>query len=95
MANLPAAYSANSRSPPLASPKSSSSTPDKRPEKSNAAAGRLIAGALGVKVKKTEEGVRYEKAVREKEKKRRERVKEEEGRAEREAEDSKRAVWEG
>lgn len=54
----------------------------------------MIAGALGVKApKKTEEGRAYEKAVREKERRRRERVGEEEGRAEREREEARRAVW--
>ncbi|KAL9077125.1 MAG: hypothetical protein Q9161_000391 [Pseudevernia consocians] len=80
----------------------SSSTPrsltgsEKRPEKSSAAAGRLIAGALGVKPpKQTEESKAYERAVREKERKRREAAKEEAGRAEREKEEAKRAIWEG
>ena len=68
---------------------------DKRPEKSSAAAGRMIAGALGVKApKKTEEGKAYEKAVRENERKRRERLKEEQEREEREREANKRAIWE-
>lgn len=68
---------------------------EKRPDKTNAAAGRMIAGALGMKpLKKTEEGKAYEKAVRDKERKRRERAKEEQERAEREGEEARRAVWE-
>ena len=57
-------------------------------------AGRMIAGALGVKTPKpTEEGKAYERAVREKERKRRERAKEEVGRQEKEIEEARRAVW--
>ncbi|KAL6718054.1 hypothetical protein ACLMJK_004139 [Lecanora helva] len=90
-ANFPAAYSASPRSP--TSPSGLANT-DRRPEKSSAAAGRLIAGALGVKTpKQSEEGKAYEKAVREKEKKRREKAREENGRQEREKEEAKRAVW--
>lgn len=63
----------------------------RRPEKTSAAAGRMIAGALGVKPpKKSEEEKRYEKVVREKEMARRkERAKEVE-----EGERTKRSVWE-
>jgi hypothetical protein len=64
--------------------------PERRPEKSAATASRLIAGALGVKVKMTEEQREYERVVREREKRRREaekeKVKEEERR--------RAAVWE-
>jgi len=64
---------------------------DKRPEKSAAAASRLIAGALGVRAPKmTQEQREYEKAVREKERKRRE---EEKQRA-KEEERKIAAVWE-
>lgn len=64
---------------------------DKRPEKSAAAASRLIAGALGVKAPKmTQEQREYERAVREKEKKRREEEKE----AAKEEERKIAAVWE-
>lgn len=61
-----------------------------RPEKSTAVAGRMIAGALGMRAPvKSEEAKKYEKAVREKvEKEREERRKDE---AEREK--AKRAVW--
>ncbi|KAL9130605.1 MAG: hypothetical protein Q9217_001265 [Psora testacea] len=68
--------------------------PNKRPEKSSAAAGRMIAGALGVKSPKmTEEQRRYEKVVREKERKRIEGARDEEQRREREKEEARRAVW--
>lgn len=66
----------------------------KRPEKTNAVASRLIAGALGVRAPpKTEEQKAYEKAVREKEVKRREREKEDAKRAEEERERAKKAIW--
>ena len=66
----------------------------KRPEKSSAAAGRMIAGALGVRgPKMTEEQKKYESAVREKEKKRIENEKEEGRRREKEKEEAKKAVW--
>ena len=58
------------------------------------AAGRMIAGALGVRgPQMTEEQKKYESAVREKEKKRIENEKEEARRKEKEKEDAKRAVW--
>lgn len=83
--------------------RSSSSTPsphsrdgDRRPEKTTATAGRLIAGALGVRApKKTEEERRYEKAIREKEIRRREREAEERKRLEEEDERAKREIWDG
>ena len=67
---------------------------EKRPEKSNATAGRMIAGALGLKgPKMTEEQKKYEKAVREKERRRIENEREEGRRREDEANKAKRAVW--
>ena len=64
---------------------------DKRPEKSAAAASRLIAGALGVRAPKmTQEQREYEKAVREKERRRREEEKERAKEEERKI----AAVWE-
>ena len=45
-------------------------------------------------LKKTEEGKAYERAVREKERKRRDMVKEEARKAEREKEEARRAIWE-
>lgn len=56
---------------------------------------RLIAGALGVRApKKTEEQKAYDKALREKEIKRREKEKEEERKRLEEAEKAKAAAWE-
>ena len=93
--SFPAAYSANPRSP-TSSSFATSNVLDKRPEKSNAAAGRMIAGALGVKApKKTEEGRAYERAVRDNERKRRKRAKEEEEREEKKREEARKAVWDG
>ncbi|KAI6713050.1 hypothetical protein PZA11_001173 [Diplocarpon coronariae] len=66
-----------------------------RPEKTDAVAKRMIAGALGVKApKKTEEGRAYERAVRENELRRRKEEKEKEARAREEAEKAKAAIWE-
>ena len=66
-----------------------------RPEKSTAAAARMIAAGLGVRQpKKTEEMKRYEKAVRERERGRIEKEKEERERERRDMEEARRAVWE-
>ena len=66
-----------------------------RPEKSTAAAARMIAAGLGVRApKKTEEMRRYERAVRERERGRIEREREEKSRGEREREEAQRAIWE-
>ncbi|KAH3938633.1 hypothetical protein HBH53_248300 [Parastagonospora nodorum] len=67
---------------------------DKRPEKTTAVAGRLIAGALGVRApKRTEEEREFDKAVREKERRRRAEEKEREAREKEEVERRKKAVW--
>jgi hypothetical protein len=67
---------------------------DVRPEKTDAVAKRMIAGALGVKApKKTEEQKAYEKAIKEKEIKRRNMEKEAAVKAKEEAERAKAAVW--
>lgn len=71
-----------------------SGTPEKRPEKTTAVAGRLIAGALGVRVpKRTDEEREYDKAMREKERKRRNAEKAQEKKEAEEAEARKKAVW--
>ena len=65
-----------------------------RPEKTDAVAKRLIAGALGVRApKKTEEQRAYERAAKEKEMKRRNQEKEAAVRAKEEAEKAKAAIW--
>lgn len=71
-----------------------SAGPARRPEKTDAVARRLIAGALGVRAPKmTEEQRAYEKAAREKEVKRRNAEREAAKRAEEEKERAKAAVW--
>jgi len=68
---------------------------ERRPEKTDAVAKRLIAGALGVRApKKTEDQKQYDKAIREKEIKRRDAEKAAERRTKEEAERAKAAVWE-
>jgi hypothetical protein len=72
----------------------SASRPSTRPEKQTAVAGRLIAGALGVRVpKKTEEQKAYDRATMEKEVKRRNKEHEARAREKRDAERAKAAVW--
>jgi hypothetical protein len=65
-----------------------------RPEKTDAVAKRLIAGALGVRApKKTEEQRAYDRAIKEKEMKKRNGEKEAKLRAEEEAAKAKAAAW--
>jgi hypothetical protein len=65
-----------------------------RPEKTDAVAKRMIAGALGVKAPKmTEEQRAYDRAVKEKEMKRRNMEREASARAEEDAEKAKAAAW--
>lgn len=66
----------------------------RRPEKTDAVARRLIAGALGVRAPRpTEEQRAYDRAVREKERRRREEEREAERRRKEEAERAKAAIW--
>ncbi|KAL4969170.1 uncharacterized protein BDV14DRAFT_118861 [Aspergillus stella-maris] len=68
--------------------------PNRRPEKQTAVAGRLIAGALGIRApKRTEEQRAYDRAVKEQEIKRKNREKEEAARVREEEEKAKAAVW--
>ncbi|KAF1992833.1 hypothetical protein P154DRAFT_528205 [Amniculicola lignicola CBS 123094] len=70
-------------------------SPARRPEKTTAVAGRLIAGALGVRApKRTEEEREFDRAVREKERRRRDEERNREKREKEAAEARKRAVWE-
>ncbi|KAK3338362.1 hypothetical protein B0H65DRAFT_320296 [Neurospora tetraspora] len=67
----------------------------KRPEKTDAVARRMIAGALGLKAPKlTEEQKAYDRALREKERKRKEEERERKKKAEEEALKAKQAIWE-
>lgn len=75
-------------------PRSGAGGPDKRPEKTTAVAGRLIAGALGVRApKRTDEEREYDRAMREKERKRRNEEREREKREAEAREARKKAVW--
>ncbi|KAI0396378.1 hypothetical protein F5Y17DRAFT_118435 [Xylariaceae sp. FL0594] len=66
----------------------------RRPEKTDAVARRMIAGALGLRAPRmTEEQKAYDRAVREKERKRREEERESERKRKEEAERAKAAVW--
>ncbi|RMD41732.1 hypothetical protein DV735_g3404, partial [Chaetothyriales sp. CBS 134920] len=66
----------------------------RRPEKTTAAAGRMIAASLGMKVpKKTEEQRHYDRAVREQEIQRKNREKEAREREMEEEQKAKAAVW--
>lgn len=68
---------------------------DKRPEKTTAVAGRMIAGALGVRApKRTDEEREYDRLMREKERKRRDEERNREKAEKQAAEERKRAVWE-
>lgn len=68
--------------------------PSRRPEKQTAVAGRMIAGALGVRApKRTEEQRAYDRSVKEQEIRRRNREREEAAKAVEEDEKAKAAVW--
>lgn len=70
-------------------------SPTARPEKTDAVARRMIAGALGLRApKQTEEQKAYDKAIREKERKRREEEKAAEAKKQEEAAKAKAAIWE-
>ncbi|OOG01007.1 hypothetical protein ASPCADRAFT_202863 [Aspergillus carbonarius ITEM 5010] len=69
-------------------------SPARRPEKQTAVAGRMIAGALGIRApKRTEEQRKYDRAVKEQEIKRRNREREEREQEREEEEKAKNAVW--
>ncbi|KAL2120482.1 hypothetical protein VTJ04DRAFT_4509 [Mycothermus thermophilus] len=75
---------------------SSGPVPDRRPEKTDAVARRMIAHALGVKAPRmTEEQRAYDRAVRENERKRREEERERERKRQEEAERLRKAMWDG
>jgi hypothetical protein len=68
--------------------------PDKRPEKTTAVAGRLIAGALGVRApRRTEEEREYDRAMRDKERRRRDEERAREKAEKEAAEARKKAIW--
>jgi hypothetical protein len=76
------------------SPQSDSDQDRRRPEKTTAAAGRMIAAGLGVKApKKTEEQRQYDRSVREQEMKRRNKEKQDRERERQDDEKAKAAIW--
>ncbi|KAJ5166827.1 uncharacterized protein N7482_005608 [Penicillium canariense] len=77
-----------------ASPAAGQNSPARRPEKQTAVAGRLIAGALGIRApKRTEEQRAYDRSVKEQEIRRRNREREEQAKAKEEEERVKASVW--
>lgn len=87
---MPSRSSAQRPGPENAGP----SSPSPRPEKTDAVARRMIAGALGLKAPKlTDEQKAYQKAIREKERKRREEEKAAAKRKEEEAAKARAAIW--
>ncbi|KAL8906751.1 MAG: hypothetical protein Q9171_006144 [Xanthocarpia ochracea] len=90
--DFPSAYSPE---PSIGRSSPAQASPSHRPEKSTATAGRMIAGALGVKApKKSEEARAYERAVREKESKRIARERDERKMEEERRQQARRQVWE-
>ncbi|KAJ6120540.1 hypothetical protein N7523_004820 [Penicillium sp. IBT 18751x] len=81
--------------PAMPAPTSAGSDgPARRPEKQTAVAGRMIAGALGIRApKRTEEQRAYDRATKEQEIKRRNREREEQAKAKEEEERVKASVW--
>ncbi|KAL5396624.1 hypothetical protein PMIN06_003982 [Paraphaeosphaeria minitans] len=74
---------------------SGAASPARRPDKTTAVAGRLIAGALGVRApRRTEEEREYDRAMRDKERKRRDAERERDKLEKQAAEDRKRSMWE-
>lgn len=87
------AWAAASPTSPAAG-QSSAAGERRRPEKQTAVAGRLIAGALGIRApKRTEEQRAYDRSVKEQEIKRRNREREEKAKAQEEEEKAKASVW--
>ncbi|KAK0671096.1 hypothetical protein QBC41DRAFT_61959 [Cercophora samala] len=77
------------------SPRSAGPAPDRRPEKTDAVARRMIAAGLGLRAPRaTEEQKAYDRAVKEQEKKRREEERERQRKKEEEAQKAKAAIWE-
>lgn len=79
---------------PLPGKRNVSSSLSVRPEKQTAVASRLIAGALGIRApKRTDEQRAYDRAIKEKEIKRRNRTKDEEAKIKEDEERVKSAFW--
>jgi hypothetical protein len=90
-----ATYSHQS-TPSYGSSRSGDDSPaDRRPEKTDAVARRMIAAGLGLKApKQTEEQKAYQRSIREQEKKKREQEKADEARRQEEVVKAKAAIWE-
>lgn len=68
--------------------------PERRPEKTDAVARRMIAAGLGLKVpKQTEEQKEYQRSIREQERRRRDQERAEEKKRQEDAERAKAAIW--
>ncbi|KAK1150140.1 hypothetical protein N8T08_000039 [Aspergillus melleus] len=79
---------------PSSSASSGARSPNRRPEKQTAVAGRMIAGALGIRApKRTEEQRAYDRSVKEQEIRRRNREREEAAKAKEDEDRAKAAVW--
>ncbi|KAF4592482.1 ubiquitin-like protein smt3 [Ophiocordyceps camponoti-floridani] len=79
---------------PTARPLVAAMAPDRRPEKTDAVARRMIAAGLGLKApKQTAEQSAYQKSIREQERKRRDQQRAEEQERKEEAEKAKAAIW--
>jgi hypothetical protein len=77
------------------SPDDPVSSPGKRPEKTDAVARRMIAGSLGLRLpKQTEEQKAYDKAMREKERKKRDEERAAAKKQDEEREKARQAMWE-
>lgn len=86
--------SAHTSTGPSSSTSSGARSPTRRPEKQTAVAGRMIAGALGMRApKRTEEQRAYDRSVKEQEIRRRNREREEAAKAREDEERAKAAVW--
>jgi pyruvoyl-dependent arginine decarboxylase (PvlArgDC) len=73
---------------------SGNTTPARRPDKTTAVAGRLIAAGLGVRApRRTEEEREYDKAIREQQRKKRDEERQREKAEQDAAEQRKKAIW--
>ncbi|KAF9890265.1 hypothetical protein FE257_006179 [Aspergillus nanangensis] len=90
----PPSYTSMGPSSSSPSSRASDSSPSRRPAKQTAVAGRMIAGALGLRApKRTEEQRAYDRAAKEQEIKRRNRDREEAAKLNEQEERVKTAVW--
>lgn len=89
-----ASYSHEATTSSPASSRGDDFSPDRRPEKTDAVARRMIVAGLGLKApKQTEEQKAYQRSIREQEKRKKEQDKADQSRREEEAAKAKAAVW--